>query len=464
MTLTLAALLICVQDEGWSRPVELAKDRTTIPWALARVEGGLALAAIRIEDGRGFTWMFHLSKDAGRNWTKTGEFEAGKMDGPPAALVRGGRLLTAAVQDGKKLTFRSFDLATGKPDEAISIDVEGLDKVQDDVWPTLVEHGGALHLLCAKQDERDRIFVLRSADGGKKWSALPVPEWTTHHRDGCRALLFAAGRDLHVVFSPDREMASISHYSSADGGKSWTDRKTAFPADGSKVFPMAVAVDGDRVCIAYGRGSSKAKTEIRAMTSADGGRTWAAGGTMLETRVDDMSLLCSVAVAGEKAAFFGLTFSPEQKQVGTAVVLSRDGGRTWKDLDLSERMKQVNLFSTGTFSADGSELYVAFVNAADMSVLEGRGEGHLLFRRWGRPEASQQPPLTEEERKQVLALVERLGDEDLEAREEATRKLIEAGERALPLIREVLGRTKEGEVRSRLEAVVAKIVPPWWKG
>jgi hypothetical protein len=68
------------------------------------------------------------------------------------------------------------------------------------------------------------------------------------------------------------------------------------------------------------------------------------------------------------------------------------------------------------------------------------------------------PPLTVEQEKKVRELIERLGDDDAEARDAAARALRGYGEAAAPLLRDVGLKSADSEVRERCRAILKDLL------
>ena len=72
--------------------------------------------------------------------------------------------------------------------------------------------------------------------------------------------------------------------------------------------------------------------------------------------------------------------------------------------------------------------------------------------------------LTKDEETLAGRWIERLGDENLGVREDATRSLRNLGERVLPRIEKAIKEATDPDVRARLETIRKSLMPSWWKG
>ena len=70
----------------------------------------------------------------------------------------------------------------------------------------------------------------------------------------------------------------------------------------------------------------------------------------------------------------------DQKSVAR---ISRDGGKTWKDMGVGKGTERRNFFVVASFSKDGTEYYAAFVNATGIRDMRDE-DSTLIFRRWGK--------------------------------------------------------------------------------
>jgi len=464
-------LLSLLAAQDWSRPVEIDRVKLCLPWSLTEGKGAFHLTVFGVDKERSLTLVCHRSTDTGRTWTRVASVALGKLDGPPGVLVRDGRIRLLLIQEKRQLAFRSVDLSSGNLSDARPIAIEGTAKIEDDLWPTLIEHQGALFGLCAESGGRpNRLLLLKSSDDGKSWSLVSDPDWKTHSRhDGMRPLVASAGGQLHLFFNETESLDSISHYASADDGKSWAKRDTTFTGRDPKLFPLAAGTDDTALSVVYGSyGSSKRDAAIHSLVSADGGKSWTRRGDLFETAIDDPTIFCNLSVAGNHAAFFGIRMVPGDKDHSLPPVIrwTEDSGKTWNHPDLSANLRRFNLSPVGTLSRDGKGFLVAFVNVENPAGWLNRWdqEAILLIRRWGAVEAAVVSPLTEEETAQLRSWISQLEDDDIQLREQATEQLVRFGERALPLLATIQSETSDPEVKSRLEEIRKRILPVWWRG
>lgn len=249
--------------------------------------------------------------------------------------------------------------------------------------------------------------VLRTADGGTTWQALPVP--------GAAALDF---RDVDAVNENVAYVLSIGNgdssriYKTADAGKTWTlqftntDQKAFFDAmafwdaergiafsdsvdgqlvilrtvDGGKMWTRipadglppaldnegAFAASGTNVAV-YGRDHVWIGTSTsRVLRSTDSGRTWSAATTPLAT--GSSTGVFSIAFRDtQHGIVVGGDYQKEADAVDNAAITS-DGGRTWTAVKGLTGFRSVVAYlpgSTATAIAVGPQ-------GADLTTDEGR--------------------------------------------------------------------------------------------
>lgn len=451
MTITWLALLLA-QDQGWDKPTEVERIRMAIPWVIDAANDRF----ITIQGGDERTFQSVVRTLAGK---KICEASLTTFEGPPAMLIRKDTLHALYIGDGRKVQYRTMDLKTGAATEATEVKIDGLERAEDDIWPMLVEHGDAWYYTVSENGGK-RLFVARSTDEGKTWTVVSPEAWSAKRADGSRPLLVSLGKDLHLFFGT---ADGLTHVSTSDGGKTWADRGTKL--DGKPV-PMTIGSDGDRACLVYtDLSGSKSEFALRALTTSDAGKTWKKGGEIVTTGLDDPSAMAHVSISGDRIAFFGLGARRDERgNMGMRglAFLSADGGATWRDLEAERGMARTNIFYCGSFVPGGAELVVAFLNVESGDIFDWPTDSYLLLRRYGKRE----PPaaLTDAERAQVREWVEQLGDDDLEVQEQAEVGIAKLGDRAVPFLRELAAAMKDEQRRARIDAIVKKMLPAWWKG
>jgi Neuraminidase (sialidase) len=172
----------------------------------------------------------------------------------------------------------------------------------------------------------DGVYVIRSADNGKAWSA-PQRDTATfdlyqlkgaispygkivQHKDG--TALMAVYYEFHDARGNESYV-----FRSKDGGKTWGEH--ALIAKHYNETALAVLPDG-RVLAAL---RSEKGGHIATAESADGGRTWSAPVQVTADREHPADLI--VLRDGRVVMTFGERNAPR----GAKAILSKDGGKTW---------------------------------------------------------------------------------------------------------------------------------------
>jgi hypothetical protein len=131
-----------------------------------------------------------------------------------------------------------------------------------------------------------RLFVLRSDDGGRSWTAPMQFAMGGGNRPGAVApnlLTPAIGADatVHMTYagiggSRFGDMANRVYYrASTDGGETWGEQRIVSRATDTPVYGQpVVVVDGARLHVAYVNGTTSGHWDVILATSADGGASW----------------------------------------------------------------------------------------------------------------------------------------------------------------------------------------------
>lgn len=447
-----ACLLAALAQEEWDRPLELDRGGRFYPLAL-RIDGSRrVLASVEVVEGNDAALStYEFAKDT---WRRTGRAPV-KLTAFPALLLRSNDCLLSVMPENDTLDL--YSCSEGRLRKIAPLRSEGLETMEDDEIPSLVEHRGALFFLSSGEERPNRVHLLKSADGGANWTDVADPAWTLSRHRGGRALAFEYAEELQVVFATD-ECRQVVHASSADGGKTWRRRDTRFPGD-EKSMPVACASTGKSACIVYVTGEDAGKKgTVRSILSTDAGKTWRAGGILFDSYILGWEGLSMLSMAGDSVAYVGMRFeSSERQDRKVMAVLSRDGGVSWKDLGVTEHLARETVHGAGALSADGKEFFVALHNHGP----DG-SDGRLLFRRWGPPAGPKDRPLSREEGTRLADVISRLMDDDLEVREKAMAEIESFGDRAVPPLRKCLESTRDRDRRRWLEAALDRLIPVWW--
>ena len=147
---------------------------------------------------------------------------------------------------------------------------------------------------CAAQDA---VMAVRSADGGRTWSApvvaytgVPEPSGVLNGDlviwDEGRAV----GMPLLVLASADAATGSIVFAGSGDGGATWSSRQVATTT--LRTFPSASLGDNGELAVAFATGTRE-RAAVALVTSSDEGVTWGAPRTVTTNATFDRSLTTS---------------------------------------------------------------------------------------------------------------------------------------------------------------------------
>lgn len=196
----------------------------------------------------------------------------------------------------------------------------------DAVWP----EGGAVHVVWTEGPGRGykgvyRLFYARALDGGARWS--PPTELASDWTNGSFARVVQAEDGLHIFFSN-----RIRHLVSADGGKSWTERKPFLGLDTRQISSVDVVAANRGFCVAYLSAIPSATpspqrrltvTRLSLVGTVESSRDYALTGELFfQASLQFVAFRQSVYLFGTNLGF--------------AYAVSDDGGRVWGELQRAE--------------------------------------------------------------------------------------------------------------------------------
>jgi hypothetical protein len=143
-----------------------------------------------------------------------------------------------------------------------------------------LDNSGLINVIYARPLNEGRgIYLLRTADSGKTWSA-PIPvvdavaeNWETVDRP---KLSQTANGDLHVVFTvyslePEPVAKALYYTRSGDDGETWSD--TELVVEGDIRWSQVVGIDSQTVLIAWQQQDGD-EVQLWSQQSTDSGRKW----------------------------------------------------------------------------------------------------------------------------------------------------------------------------------------------
>jgi hypothetical protein len=293
-------LATATPQNGWRSLLEVAPNQagvaTVAPDLAIGASGELAVA---------YQWRRHLPRskqirvassfDGGKTWVHPSTpLDTGGAGFTPKVAWGGGRKLVVVWADERRQA-RAWDIygrrsinggASWEPEQVLSRFPQSLG---GDLYarPELVSDGQNTFLAVwvGLRSGRSRLYLSRSVDGGRTW-ADPV-ELSTGSRSVYGHRLVRAGDRALVVWQDARSgRGRIYAVSSSDGGATWTSPTRvdhhAEDAAADAVAPTAVMGPTGEVFVAW-HDSRHGRDDIYVARSADGGRTWDAEDTRLDS-------------------------------------------------------------------------------------------------------------------------------------------------------------------------------------
>lgn len=146
----------------------------------------------------------------------------------------------------------------------------------------MAEDGVTLQLYYSRQDsDVDQDNLMRtSTDGGTTWSTSTIVSGadTTDARDGMIGVATVSGENLIAVFESETDGGLFSVYSvtSSDDGTTWGNRQTVYaaPSGYNAQAPQVTNVGGTLVVSFMYDEDNDEDASIVVLTSTDGGSTW----------------------------------------------------------------------------------------------------------------------------------------------------------------------------------------------
>ena len=248
-------------------------------------------------------------------------------------------------------------------------------------WMTIASSADGLRLAAADRGAIEGGNIVTSDDGGKTWTerkSAGKGEWRAiaSNADGLRLAAADYGfySEAPGILGTDLDAGYL--WTSADGGKTWAERKNAGRRNWVAVTSCA---NGLRLAaVARGGGHAAVGADVMAgniWTSDDGGSTWirqkSAGRRLWNSIASSADGLQIVAACGyddealEDALEDGtaLTNIPCVGAGDGDIWASSDGGKTWRALEASGKMRYWGEIAS---SGDGRRLFAASVLDEDI--------------------------------------------------------------------------------------------------
>ena len=285
---------------------------------------------------------------------------------------------------------------------------------------------------------------------------------TTMHEDNSRLGSYQWSADHLGRFVVERG-GQILFYRSRDAGRSWEKEAITLRDDldeGAVRMPLgSVQFKGGQGIVYLGMPKSqRGQGKYYFTKSVDQVKTWAAGVAVTAMlKVDDPSMFVQLAALEERVALSYIEVKGRwtQGEIECRLVTSEDGGAKWTPVPLEKFYRGVAIFSA--LAADPSGNRILFSTSICMDARQDK-RNYLTVQEFStRALASRQVPIADE-RREIDALIQRLGDDEWKSREEATQRLAAIGRVA----RDALLRAAESdnpEVKMRAKTIIKRIFP-----
>lgn len=389
-TITLLFLLLsaatgALRAGGWEKPVELLaldeKGGKALPWAIHGETNNIHAFYIRNIEKEKFILVAMKSSDNGAVWKSTATVPLGRFLVPPALLLTNDRMEGMFVDDYRKPYFQTLDLTTGEVTMSKPVGITDLPPIDDELLPSIIRSRNTLYYLFAEKSQESyrKLHLLSSEDGGNSWVKVFTPEWRHRHFRGGQPTMFATYAMLHVIFNEGNVVSRISHYLRPYSGMDWIKFPSSISKENS--IPLHAAARNSEVLLLQGMPLTSDQLTLVLNRSADSGLTWSSPVQMQQEVLVFFSDLSRVVTCKSKLAYFG-TRRVSPSQLSLNVRISQDNGKSWNDITPTETDEGMSLMPMGSFSADGSALYMLYLNAGEVNSSKPEGTPRLLVRRW----------------------------------------------------------------------------------
>jgi hypothetical protein len=449
-----AAFLLCVvaviaMPPGAANRSEPGGRRWLLPVEISSVADDLRGAVKGCQDlvrtpsgGAAFVtdWRVWVSRDGKAPWKKY------DVEGwhPSEALIEGDRISFLTISP---LEYLTVDVARGGIVSLVRLPQVPLGKE----WSAYLA-GEAANRYAVLTGLGGPMFFLRSADGGRHWSAPREIARTGENQMIHHNPTFVSGpRGLWLFYVGENRR--INGRRSTDQGETWAPVEGPLVRSefGPPVILRAAAVGETLhlVCLTE-------QNAVLHFSAADGGSAWSPASPVLQERIDGLIPQSKTILrsAGGRLLLSGIH--------GVTPRVSDDGGMTWKAVDAFDGLRGTVEMTPACVGADGT------LSIAPLVVLNKRR--YLLFRESATP--PQSVPLDEAGLRSAESSIALLSDDDIQVRDRAVRELTALGLPVVPTLRLALARTKDPERKARLSDVIRRIelgwpdaqAPDWWQG
>ena len=219
--------------------------------------------------------------------------------------------LTLAVARTRIALLAAAIAVAGLPGSAAAMAIKWHPKVQltntvvASQWPDVAAAKGAVHVVWltdGSKDGRDRIFYMRSPDGGATWEE---PVRLARRIDAGPPSIAVAGNTVHVAWTEEAKWVNnemitpdlVRYRASYNGGDSWEPRKRLSSGDPGFRYGVEIAAWGQSVQVAWADASGDT-WRIWHRRSLDGGQTWLKRKQISHTGRSDYDFSPDIAVRG----------------------------------------------------------------------------------------------------------------------------------------------------------------------
>jgi len=314
--------------------------------------------------------------------------------------------------------------------------------------------------------KRNRWLAVHSEDGGKTWSDEPVDlvkeDLGPIDREMTSLATFNLGKAGYGRFIVDEDLKLTRHVTT--DGKRYVKEPVVLRDDmesDKRVARLPLqhrVIDGKHVLL-YVAVTERGTTHYLLATSDDG-KTWSKGRKIagpFEVE-DDIITLCPWVVSGERMLISHVAEGDGggPRKYSAPLHYSVDGGRTWRTRDQKQNYNGTPIVSAVGRSTKGDRVIIV------TSVADDRGGHYMTAQEWSAESsirsAKTQPAEADEAlRKRVDVLINELGHDRFEAREQASDRLRKIGPAATPQLKEAAETGDDAEVVSRAQRLIAEL-------